>query len=279
MYTAMRSLGAALAALVVRVGASASPVVTDVTLNIQFGTTLISVTNSGTVDVNGNTLTVPAGLVVLPAGTSIPVVGSTIITQLTVPQLSNAFGTFSLGGVTVQAPGEVCPVGGPALGVACNAGGGIGGAMGLVGTINVHVGGSVVVPVVFTTIFAGMGGATNAAHVADAALWTTRTGRVHTTLGVVSTFGAGVIPVNLVSPTFLLIGGSFPPGSPMSMSLTFSNVSFSVPEPAHLSILVAAALGLALVAWRRPDRAPRDDRQPSVPASSTSEADELRARA
>lgn len=259
MHTVLRSLAVTLAALVVVGEASAAPIVTDVTLNVRFGKRLFSVTNTGTVDMTGNTLTIPAGLVVAPAGLVIPVTAGSAISALTVPQLSNATGTFSLGGVANQAPGEVCPGGGPALGVACNAGGGFGGAMGLIGTIIVNAG--IPIPVVFSTIHVGEGGTATTPHVADAALWTTKTGRVHTTHGVVSSFGAPGFPINLVSPTFLLIAGAFPPGSPVSMSLSLSNVSSSVPEPARLTALAAAALAIALLAWLRPKRASRDGRR------------------
>ena len=85
MHTVLRSLAVTLAALVVVGEASAGPIATTVTLNIAFGKTLFSVTNPGTVDMTGNTLTIPAGLVVAPAGLTIPVTSGTGITALSVP--------------------------------------------------------------------------------------------------------------------------------------------------------------------------------------------------
>lgn len=121
--------------------AAAAPISTGATLELQVmvpGRPIVSISGAGQVDVTGSTLTVPAGLVALSDSIIVPVTASTALQSVSITKLSNLSGSFSIGGVTAQAPGEVCS-GGPALGEACNAGGGIGGGMGLTGTIRLDI--------------------------------------------------------------------------------------------------------------------------------------------
>jgi len=219
--------------------ATAAPVATSASLSVSIqGLAPISLIGGGFVSVSGFTLIVPAGLVTQIGSLTIPVTGTTAVNSLVATGIANLGATFSLGGVTAQAPGEVCPGGGPAAGQACNAGGGVGGVMALTGVIAVHVIPHVVViPVSLNGALIGQGGSTNAPFTIDAAAWSTGTGLVNTGTGVVSLAG-GVAPLVLVSPTFVLALGNL---LPIFAALLISG-SIPIPEPAA-GVMIAAGVG------------------------------------
>lgn len=143
---------AAVGALFVGGAAFAAPVPTGATLSLTFvGVGTFSFTGAGSVSVSGSTVKVPAGLVAQTAPIPLAVTATTGIYSITAMNVANAAGTFSLGGVTQQASGEVCP-GGPLAGTACVGGGGIGGVLPLTGTLQIRIGSIALVPVPLTQL-------------------------------------------------------------------------------------------------------------------------------
>jgi len=239
--------------------ASAAPIDTSATLEIQLGIQgvgPVTVSNSGTVDRIGSTVTVPAGLISLTAPIAVPVTGTTSIQSITATQVGNLAGTFSVGGVTNQAPGELCPTGGPVPRSACNDGGGIGGALGLTGALNIVVTPGVTVPLSLALI--GEGGSRTTPSSLDAALWSTGIGRVAlttttTTPGgtvtntVTATAAGAGAPLTVVTPAFVRLQTARE--IPLFGTLTLSDVS--VPEPDTLLLLASGTGTLALLVRRR----------------------------
>ncbi len=237
----MRSLFTILASSLILLGGSAqaAPVAGNiiVTVSIQ-GLAPISFSGAGVVSVSGSTLSIAAGAVSLPAPIVVPVTATTAVTSITAMTVSNQAGTFSAGGVTAQAPSELCGAG-PAAGTACNTGGGIGGVMGLSGFINVHVIPNVVViPVDLNAALLGQGGATASPFTIDAAVFSTGAGAVNTGTNVLTAAGSGA-PITLVSPTFVLALGNL---LPIFTSLTISGLQ-PIPEPNGLLLILTALAG------------------------------------
>jgi len=232
-------------------GAQAAPVVTNAILGISIqGLAAVTVGGVGTVDVTGSTVTVPAGLVTLGATLVVPVTGTTAVTSLTwLDGLANLGGVFSSGGVSA---GEICTGAAPAAngsgGVACNVGGGVGGAMALTGTFELFIV-PMLVPLQFDLNFmkTGQGGSTNSPFLIDAAHWSTRTGLLNTGANVAAAYGAGS-PFTLVSPTYVNALGNL---LPAFATLTLTDVHLPVPEPSALLMVGAGVAGLALLAARR----------------------------
>lgn len=252
-----RPIGLLLACgLLLSSAAHAAPRTTGAVLGVSIqGLAPLSNTGpGGTIDVTGTTVTVPAGIVALAGPLTVPVTGASAVQSLVITKLSNLSATFSLGGVTAQSPAEVCPGGGPALDVACNAGAGIGGAMALTGTVFVHVVPHiVVVPVNLNAARVGQGGVGAGAFVTEAALWSTGVGLVNTGNNVVAG-NVATSPLTLVSPTFILALGNL---LPVFASLILTNIA--VPEAGPSLLLVVAAASGAILAGR-PRRRRRTDR-------------------
>jgi len=196
---------------------------------------------------------VPAGLVSAPMTLVIPVTTSTTIDSLSFVGVANLAGAFSLGGVTAQLPSEACPGGiapaGLAGGLACNVGGGIGGVMGLTGTLNVNIiPGVVVIPLPLDGFRLGQGGSTNAVFLVDAAAWTTDVALLNTGVntsaytGVSAFAGGGAL--QLVSPLFAQACGNI---LPIISTLTLS----FVPEPAAWVSLWLGVLGIVALTRKR----------------------------
>jgi hypothetical protein len=243
----MRKLSVALAvaAMFAAPSANAAAVTTDIQLSILIqGLDSVSLTlSSVSVDVTGSTVTVP-GAAVTGLGIVVPVTATTSIAQISANTIGIAGGTFSASGVSNQLPSEVCVAAG---GEACNSGGSnIGGAMGLVGAVNVAVIPNVVViPVALSAALVGQGGSTNTPFTFDAAGWTTGAASVNTGTNVVATSG-GASPLTLVTPTFVSALGNL---LPLFTTMVLTNVS--IPEPGTLLLLGAGVAGLVAVGRRR----------------------------
>lgn len=234
---------AALAAVLSWSGAAqAAPWNVQATLEISIAPSLPAVTATGVgqVDLTAGTLSVPASLVTLSSAT-FPVTATTAIDSVQVSGLGNGAGTFSIGGVTVNAPSEICAT--PPASEACVSGGGLGGLMSLTGVVNVVViPGLVVIPIDLNALGVGQGGAFTTGFYADAAPWTTGTGRMGfvTTSGTTTVFSVGsngAGSLTLVTPTFVSACGNL---LPVMTRFTLT----SIPEPAALALLAAGALAL-----------------------------------
>jgi hypothetical protein len=220
----------------------------------------LTLTGSGTASVSGSTVAVGGGLVAQGATPIVIVVtGTTAVQSLTAVGIGNAAGTFTPGGGT--AGGEGCV--GVTLGVACNVGGGIGGSMGLVGTIFVRINAFVIIPVNLGTNLIGQGGpflTPKSSISGDAGIWTTGTAVVAITTTITTPNGATAVitvgvpsngsasPLTLVTPTFVnaFTGLAF---LPLFTSFTLDNVV--IPEPGTLLLLGSGVAGLLLVGRQR----------------------------
>jgi len=252
---------AASALLLVGSTATAAPVATTASLILEIQNVgMITLGGAGSVSVSGSTVGVGAGLVQQGAtGITIPVTGTTAIQSLTAVGIGNQAGTFSPGGVTGQAPGEICGATPRPLGTACDLGGGIGGAMGLVGTIFVRVNAFVIIPVNLSTALIGQGGpfiTPGASISGDAGVWTTGTAVVVATTDTPSATGVSTSfttqgtnsPLTLVTPSFVnaFTGLAFLP-----LFTTFTLDNITIPEPGTLLLLASGVAGLTLVGRRR----------------------------
>jgi len=238
----------ALALLALAPAVQAAPIAVSYTLTITYGFESPSpgpLPGTGVVDVSGGTLTIPAGFFDIDS-LVVPVSASTAVNSpLVFQNVSNQTGTFRLGGVASQAPGELCPA--PAPGYACNVGGGVGGTMAVLGSLSIPIiPNLVVIGMDFEAAGVGVGGSTNVPVGGfDAAAWTTRTGRVGNSTSSVSFFGSsGPGSLSLVTPTYVAPFGSF-----LTFELTLSPVTL-VPEPKALVLLALGSIGLCLVLQR-----------------------------
>jgi len=272
----------AAAALVVAGAANAAPVQKTVqeTLTLEIlnvGTLSIAGTGTVSVDTVAGTLKMPNQILSLTTTVVFPVTTTTAVNAVIAKKgLGKAAGTWSIGGATAQAgTGEICGATVP-LGSACVGGGGLGGAVPLVGTISVDVG--IVIPINLVAANVGVGGYATAGGMGtfkfEAAPWTTGTGKVGitstttmtnfflgTTFTMTNTFnvvttvsgtgdltelaGAQSSQLTLVSPTFVSALGNI---LPVIASNSFHVV---VPEPGTILLVVSGVGGLALLGRRR----------------------------
>lgn len=221
------------------------------TLTIEItGLEAIVIPGSGTVDV------APDGSISLAAGfvsatnLLVPVTSTTAVYSLTASFLGNQAGTFSPLGASAV-PDGVCGPGEPLSGQACVGGGGLGGALGLSGILNVVIVPSFVVfPLDLDGLQVGQGGAGNMPFTYDAAPWTTGTARVNLGGsppygGVLTTTGSHAgTSLTLVTTTFVAACGNL---LPVFASLEITGI----PEPGMAGLLAAGAAGLALAVGRR----------------------------
>jgi len=230
--------------------AMAAPVSGPIELSIDIqGLPALTVTSTGTVDVSGNTIQIPAGAVLQSGPLTLPVTGVASVESIRASGLGNLSGTFSLGGITAQLPDEVCAS--AATGQACNSGGGIGGAMGLQGSVFISVVPGVVV-LTFDLMTGGIG-----QGVEKSVPWSFdnggfTTGEAFLNAGTTTygsgqtTVSGGTVPGNrlsLVTPSVVYAGGNV---FPMVTTLTVP-----IPEPSTLLLLGLGVGGLAAAFRRR----------------------------
>jgi hypothetical protein len=230
----------------------------DVTFSITIqGLDSITLTASGSISVDEATsqVLIPAAVVTLATPVAVPVTASTAVFSITAQTVSNQSGTVSpLGASGVEA---ACP---PATtGVACVVQTGIGGVVGLTGTINVHVVQNVVViPVNLNAALIGQGGSTNTPFTFDAAPWTTKTGQVNVGTSVVNQTGSVSdtgSQFTLVTPTFVnALNNVLPQLSEWTLAFTDGGglPSFmGMPEPTAVLALGSVLGALALLGRKR----------------------------
>jgi len=186
------------------------------------------------VDATAASLAIPGGSF---GGLSavVPVSSNTSVVSLTLVNLDLLGGTLRPNGVATQVPGEICPPGGPPLGMgnACDVGGPLGGTVGMMGTRNVSIIPNVIVVPVPLVPHVGVGGSTNLplGGLLDGAAWTlgrailaTPAGRVETSEpDVTCELGATVTGTldtvgqrfSMVSPTYIAM-----PNAPRPWRLT-----------------------------------------------------------
>ena len=288
---AVRQLTGILAASVFTfaVAANAAPVArtADLTLNLEIrGLPAINLTATGAtvmVDDSGGLggmgqIALAAQAITLATPVVIPVTSTTSIASLTATTIDNLSGAFSIGGAGTNIPTTELPCPSPpiASGIGCVGQAGVGGVMGLSGTVNVWVG-AVKIPVKLTFIRIGLGG--NVAQLPmrfDAAPWTLETGAVaflSTTSYMTLFMGTSATFTNMFTTTETQMGTTSPAGSRMSLVtptwvdalgnllpvFTTFTIEFTdgqglpsfVPEPGELLMLGAGGAMLVLLGWRR----------------------------
>jgi hypothetical protein len=280
--------------------ANAAPVARPANLSLRLeirGLPAITLSATGatvTVDETGGLggmgqIALAAQAITLATPVLIAVTSTTSINSLTATTIDNLSGAFSIGGAGTNIPTTELPCPPPGSGVACVRQTGVGGVMGLSGTVNIWAG-PVAVPVKLTFIQLGQGGNVAAPPLRfDAAPWTLNTGEVafvttstyttpqffHTpgsstflvgTTTVTNTFTAiasqmGTIDqtgsrMTLVTPTWVdALGNILPVFSSFTIEFTDGQglPIFVVPEPGELLLLGSGAgmLGMLVLMGRR----------------------------
>ncbi|NNL68007.1 MAG: hypothetical protein HKP30_17295 [Myxococcales bacterium] len=248
MSQPVRALLLACLGAIVAVPAAAAPTPRSVQLRVSAfvngsGNQSVTIQKNASISVDpvAETLAISANALSLGSPLLIPVSGPRSIHAVTATQLGNLAGTFAPGGVTAQAPGEICPPGGPAPREACNDGGFFGGRLGLTGILNVVLS-PIPLPAPIDLGFAqvGLGGAVTVATPtflgmaeADAAAWTLGRARVATSGGNIGAYAGTTVSgtvnsaaerISLVSPTYVRhVPGSLVPFliRPHRLTITF----------------------------------------------------------
>ncbi|MGH0037060.1 MAG: PEP-CTERM sorting domain-containing protein [Myxococcota bacterium] len=218
------------------------------------------------VDETAGSITLAAGALALTTTALLPVTGNTSVASLTANNLANASGRFSIGGAAGLVGEPACP---PSQGRACVAQSGLGGEMGLAGTVFLHiVPDIVVISLDLAAMGLGLGGPLSSAGVGfsmlvDGAPWTIGAASVAAqgvTPTVLATTAGGISgsTLSLVSPAYIqnaFVVGLTPIFSRLEIEFTDGLgvpgfASDMVPEPST-QLLLGLALGLGLLASRR----------------------------
>ncbi len=246
----------ALGLLLTASAASAAPVarVADLTLTADFdgfATIVVSAQDVAiTVDDQTGAVSLPAGALQLQSPVVVPVTATTAVAQVTAQTVTNQAGAFSVGGAQGLANEPNCP--NTASGQACVDGAGLGGPMGLTGSVNIHVvPNALVIPVDLNLARVGQGGtAVTGVLGFDAAPWSVGRGEIRlfstplsASVTIAQTGSQTASMITLVSPTFVQAFGNL---LPVQTTLQIALEPLP-PDPGPTPVPVVGAAGLRLL--------------------------------